>query len=82
MNNIKIINKEKEMDLDKLNSGMRLSMIKIEKLVELNIEKNKNKSNIIIPIDYKNIHLLATLSLIVDKVEEAHDENKMIKFNN
>ena len=44
------------MDLDKLNSGMPLSMIKIEKQDELNIEKNinKNKSNIIIPVDYKN----------------------------
>ena len=66
------------MDLDKLNSGMPLSMIKIEKQDELNIEKNinKNKSNIIIPVDYKNIYLLTILSLMVDKVKETHDENK------
>ena len=59
---------------------MKLSMIKIEKQDELNIEKNinQNKSNITIPIDYKNIHLLATLSLMVDKVEETHDENKNV----
>ena len=78
MNNIQIINKEKEKDFDKLNLGMLLSIIKIEKQDELNKRKNinKNKSNIIIPIDYKNIHLLATLSLMIDKVEETQDENK------
>lgn len=61
MNNIQIINKEKEKDFDKLNLGMLLSIIKIEKQDELNKRKNinKNKSNIIIPIDYKNIHLLS-----------------------
>ena len=84
VNNIQIINKEKkEANLNQLNLGnlaMKLSMIKIEKQDELNIEKNinQNKSNITIPIDYKNIHLLATLSLMVDKVEETHDENKNV----
>ena len=73
------IKNNQQINLDKVKLGMNLSLVKIERQDDINIKgknNNKNISNIVIPIDYKDIHLLATLSLSVDKVEEAINENK------